>query len=129
MKIVRGFPTGPAVLMGSFMGVAALGVTVFAGTGPMWVVLGLALLGMLAFYASSGQLVNHLNVEPRPNWAQAAFCGVLALVFGLGANLVNWYTEPLIVGPMFAVFIALVTALGFRRWCGWVVREEPESAE
>lgn len=128
IRLVRGWPTGPAVVCGSFVALAVLGGTVVREQAVLLgsLLLGAAVLGMLVFMRSAGQLVNHLNHGP-PNWAQGAMGGVLTLALLVGTDLLATFTEPMITGPVLAVALGAAWAWGLTRWAGWVVREEQES--
>lgn len=125
LRLVRGWPTGPAVVSGAFVALAGLGTTVVSSVSLLAgiAVLVVAMAGMLAFMWSAGQMVNHLN-HGEPNWAQGGLVGVLTLGLLVGSELVTTFTEPLIVGPVFAVALGAFWAFGLTRWVSWVVRDD-----
>ena len=120
MKTVKGWPTGPAVVVGSLMGFIAMATTVFNGTVAMWAVIAIALAALIAYGWSLGQF----RLDGEAHWDQGAFVGAATFVFLAGASLVNWYTDPLIAGPVFAVIMAGIWAWGLKRWGVYAVHED-----
>lgn len=120
MATVKGYPTKDAIMYGSFLGVAALAATVFNGTPVvMGVIIVMAMVGMLLYAHGTGQL----RFDGEPNWAMGVIVGVFTVVFGMGASLINWYLEPLIFGPIFAITIQVGMALAVKRWGTYYVQE------
>ena len=122
MKIQRGYPTAPAVVVGSLVGIIALALTVFHGTGTMWAINGTALAALFAYTWSTGQL--NLRWHTEINWAQGTLAGAITFVLVVGAQLIIWSGNPLIWGPPFAIAVQVLSALGLKRWGTYVVHEE-----
>lgn len=116
-RTVKGWPWQAAVVHGALLGLATLGATTFWASSRLAgaLVIAAAMLALLLYARAAGQL----RLDGEAHTDQGVFIGVMTLVFGVGASLIHWYTEPVLTGPLFAVAVAGLYTWGIHRWGAW----------